>query len=189
MYVNTTTGIRATRTGKTGRRRAIQITGIAWKPLLLVLAAAILISVNTALADHPSWQQHSRSYDVHLGVVPASVTAKDREMMRMHRTVGHGRHQHTAMTHHVMVSVYRRSTKEPLHDANITAELVENDLIHKRETEKQLELMPMGGMPSFCNFFDLHWNGKYRVNVTIREPGKPVEKVTFVQAVYGLPES
>ena len=188
MFADKTNGIRATRIVKTGRTRAVQIVEIAWKPLLLILAAAILISINTALADHLSWHQQSRSYDVHLGVVSASVAEKDREMMRMHRIVGHGRHQHTAMTQHVMVSVYKKSTKSPLHDANITAELVENDLIHMRKTEKQLELMPIGGMPSFCNFFDLHWNGKYRVNVTIREPGKPVEKVTFVQAIYGLPE-
>ena len=34
----------------------------------------------------------------------------------------------------------------------------------------------------------LHWNGKYRIQVRIHEPGKSSEKVTFLQEVHDLPK-
>jgi hypothetical protein len=49
-------------------------------------------------------------------------------------------------------------------------------------------MMPINGMPTFCNFFELHWNGKYRINVTIDEPAKGLEMVSFLQEAAGLPE-
>jgi hypothetical protein len=56
-----------------------------------------------------------------------------------------------------------------------------------KKQQKPLEPMALPTGLTYCNFFDLHWDGKYRVHVTIRAPGKMPEKVTFVQEVYGLP--
>ena len=154
---------------------------------LLALLWMALSMANVASAAHVSWHERSLTYDVHFGVVPASAAQQDREMVRAHKIVGHGRHKPVGSTYHVMVAVFENTTQERVIDAEVVAELVESDLIHIKKQRKPLESMALPNGVTYCNFFDLHWNGTYRVHVTIRAPGKMPEKVTFVQEVYGLP--
>jgi hypothetical protein len=46
--------------------------------------------------------------------------------------------------------------------------------------------MTVSGTVTYCNFFDLHWNGQYKVRITIREPNERPEEVTFIQEIGGL---
>ena len=154
---------------------------------LLTLLWMALSLVNVASAEHVSWHQRSLTYDVHLGVVPASIVQQDRELVRLHKMVGHGRHKRVGSTYHVMVAVFESAKPGRVIDAEVVAELVESDLIHMKKQRKRLEPMELPSGVTYCNFFDLHWDGKYRVHVTIRAPGKTPEKVTFVQEIYRAP--
>lgn len=173
----------------TQRATASKTTGRAVAKLIfsVVLGTAMSFS-GSVLAEHISWHQQSRSYDVHLGVVPASVLDQDADLARMHRMATRGEHPRTLTTQHIMVAVFRKPGNERVVDAEVVVEIVESDLVHMKKTEKRLKMMPINGMPTFCNFFELHWNGKYRINVTIDEPAKGLEMVSFLQEAAGLPE-
>ena len=156
--------------------------------LVLSLTFAAMVMFNVASSEHLSWHQKTLDYEVFLGVVPASVARQDEKLVRLHKVARHGRARQGPTTYHVLVTIFRPSGTERVVDASVVAELVENDLIHLKRSEKPLEMMSMDGAVTYCNFFDLHWNGEYRINVKIREPGKGAEKVSFLQAVYDLPK-
>ncbi len=163
-------------------------SGLNRRLSLAVLLAMTAFFSSAVFAEHLSWHQQSRSYDVHLGVVPASVLDQDADLARMHRMAMGGEHLRTLGTRHIMVAVFRRPGNERVVDAEVVVEVIENDLVRVKKAEKHLKLMPVNGMPTFCSFFDLHWNGKFRVNVTIDEPAKGSEMVSFLQEASGLPE-
>lgn len=169
---------RATASKTTGRTVAKLIFSV-------VLGTAMSFS-GSVLAEHISWHQQSRSYDVHLGVAPASVLDQDADLARMHRMATGGEGLRTLSTQHILIAVFRKPGNERVVDAEVVAEVVESDLVHVKKTEKRLKMMPVNGMPTFCNFFDLHGDGKYRVNVTIDESGKRAESVSFLQEASGL---
>ena len=155
---------------------------------LLILLWAAMVIVNVASSEHLSWHQRTLSYDVFLGVVPASIARQDENLVRLHRMAPHGTAKQGRSTYHVLVTVFRPSGMERVVDASVVAEIVENDLIHVKRTKKPLEMMSIAGAVTYCNFFDLHWNGKYRIQVGIHEPGKSLKKVTFLQEVHDLPK-
>ena len=153
---------------------------------LAVLLATALFFSSVVFAEHLSWHQQSRSYDVHLGVAPASVLDQDADLARMHRMATGGEGLRRLSTQHILIAVFRKPGNERVVDAEVVAEVVESDLVHTRKTEKRLKMMHVRGMPTFCNFFDLHGDGKYRVNVTIDESGKRAERVSFLQEASDL---
>ena len=165
-----------------------KVSSLIWQFGLLILLWAAMAIFNAASPDHLSWHQRTPSYDVFLGVVPASIANQDENLVQLHRMAPHGTAKLGRSTYHVLVSIFRPSGMERVVDASVVAEIVENDLIHVKRTKKPLEMMSMAGAVTYCNFFDLHWNGKYRIHVRIHEPGKSSEKVTFLQEVYGLPK-
>lgn len=148
-------------------------------------AIAILMALaalpGAALADHLTWHKFSRSYEVHLGVATAEMADRDAELRLMHETSPHGKGQRTAGTRHIMIAVFDRADKSRIVDADVIAEVVENDLIHVKRTEKALDASQLSAGTHYCNFFGLHWNGQYHINFRIRRPGKAEESVTFLQ--------
>ena len=165
-----------------------KVRSLIWQFGLLILLWAAMVIFNAASAEHVSWHQKTLSYDVFLGVVPASIARQDENLVRLHGIAPHGTAKQGPYTYHVLVAVFRSSGIERVVDASVVAELVENDLIHVKRTNKPLEMMSIAGAVTYCNFFDLHWNGKYRIQVGIHEPGKSLEKVTFLQEAHDLPE-
>ena len=165
-----------------------KVSSLTWQFGLLILLWAAMVIFNVASSEHLSWHQRTLSYDVFLGVVPASIARQDENLVRLHRMAPHGTAKQGRSTYHVLVAIFRPSGMERVVDASVVAEIVENDLIHVKRTNKPLEMMSMAGAVTYCNFFDLHWNGKYRIQVGIHEPGNSLEKVTFVQEVHDLPE-
>lgn len=148
---------------------------------VLATLFALVFLPGAAVAEHLSWNKFSRSYEVHLGIVTAGTADRDRDLRQMHRSVPHGKTRRTDATRHIMVAVFSRADGSRIENAEVTAEVVESDLIHVKRSEKALELMRLNSGASYCNFFDLHWNGRYRINVGIHEPGSNAEHVTFYQ--------
>jgi hypothetical protein len=88
------------------------------------VASALLILWVSAPADQISWNQQSRSYDVHLGVVPATILQQDEGLHRLHPGVAHRR----GFSRHILVAVFKRPGRERVQNAEVTAEVIENDL-------------------------------------------------------------
>ncbi len=152
--------------------------------LLLVLFYAPSAAVS---AKHISWHQYSESYEVHLGVVPASVADRDTALKQMHEIAPHGGVERTNALRHIMVSVFRRPGMERVYNVDISAEVIENDLIHMKREKKKLDIMMLSSGVTYCNFFTLHWNGMYEIKLRILEPGKGTEWITFYQEERDLP--
>lgn len=151
-------------------------------PLYATATFIVLFLVSsTALGDHVAWKKYSRTYEVNLGVVTAEVADRDGELRSMHAASPHGMARRSNGTRHIMVAVFKRADRSRVLNADVTTELVENDLVHVKRSEKALDTSNLSSGTHYCNFFDLHWNGKYRINVRIHEPGKNAETVTFVQ--------
>ena len=152
---------------------------------LSVLAVCLTALMSAApagvRAGHLSWHEYSQSYEVHLGVVPASVADGDSALIQMHKIAPHGSVKRTGALRHIMVSVFRRSGHERVSNANVSAEVIENDLIHTKRESKNLDIMMLPNGESYCNFFTLHWNGRYKINVRISEQGKNTEWLVFEQ--------
>lgn len=157
-------------------------------PWITVLFASLFYAVSAAAwAKHASWHQYSESYEVHLGVIPASVADRDSTLIQMHKIAPHGNVNRTDALRHIMVAVFRRPGMERVFNIDISAEVIESDLIHTRSEKKKLDLMMLPGGVSYCNFFTLHWNGIYEIKLRILEPGKGTEWVTFYQEEMDLP--
>lgn len=166
------------------RSKPHRISLYAW---LVVLLLVLFYAPSAAVwGQQTSWRQYSDSYEVHLGVVPASVADQDNALRQMHEMRAHGSVERTDSLRHIMVSVFRRPGGERVGNVDISAEVIENDLIHVKRAKKKLEIMSLSTGVTFCNFFTLHWNGNYEIKLRIFEPGKGTEWVTFHQEEAGL---
>lgn len=149
---------------------------------LKILLAAVFFAVSSsAWAVHLSWHEYSQSYEVFLGIIPSSTADQDSDLIRMHSRARHGKVERSGALRHVMVAVFRSPGMERVINADVSAEVVENNLIHTKREKKDLDIMMLPSGASYCNFFTLHWNGNYRVKLRISEPGKAPEWVTFDQ--------
>lgn len=147
----------------------------------VIVAVVMWAASAAAWAGHPGWHGYSESYEVHLGVVPASVADRDHDLRRMHEVAAHGGAERTAALRHIMVAVFRRSGNERVVNADVSAEVIENDLIHVKHQKKNLDIMMLPDGESYCNFFALHWNGRYQIKIRVSEPGKQTEWLIFEQ--------
>lgn len=155
---------------------------------LTVLLVALFSAASTAVwAGHVSWHQYSESYEAYLGVVPASMADQDSTLRQMHKMTRHGSVEKTEAERHIMVTVFRRPGMERVTSADVNAEVIENDLIHTKREKKDLDMMMLPNGASYCNFFTLHWNGKYQIKLRISEPGKSTEWLTFYQEERDFP--
>ena len=164
--------------------KSSEFEALRW--VLAISVVLLFFLPGAVLAEHLSWHKFSKSYEVYLGVVSAATADQDGDLRRMHKVAPHGKIQRTDASRHIMVAVFRQADMARLVNAEVTAKVVENDLIHVKRQEKALELMQLSSGASYCNFFHLHWNGRYRIDVDIREPGKSAEHVTFYQEEVNL---
>ena len=149
--------------------------------ITVTLAAVMWVAPAAVLSHELSWHEYSHSYEIHLGVVPASVADRDSALIEMHKIAPHGAVKRSEALRHILVAVFRRSGHERVVDAQVNAEVIENDLIHTKREKKSLDRMMLPNGESYCNFFTLHWNGRYRIRVSVAEPGREPEWVVFEQ--------
>ena len=155
-----------------GRIRAVSV--------ILVFLLGFFAFPNAVGADFAAFHEQSRSYDVHLGIVPAAQTAADAQLDRFHKMSGQHVEKFGDNTMHLLVAVFRKSDGGRVENADVFAEVVENDLLRVKRTRRTLNLRPLDGGTTYCNFFDLNRPGEYIVHVQVREEGLGTEMVTFV---------
>ncbi len=164
---------------------AARTYGLLLAVMLFILLWPGIALVNVAAAAHASWHEDSDRYDVHLGVVPATWVRADAVLAKAHPTAA----RQGGSSQHIVVTVWRKSDGKRVTEAKVFAEVIERKLWHWFNQEKPLKKMALNGMVTYCNFFDLQWNGTYKIRVRIQGPdilGEDI--VVFYQKIKGLPD-
>jgi cytochrome c5 len=110
--------------------------------------------------------------EVDLGIVPADTLRLFPEgaaEKTMHGGVPDG-----AGHYHLNVSLRDAATRAPIGDAKVRVRVAQ---VGMSGVTKALEPIVINNVPSYGNYFRLHWNSAYRISVDIRRPGakSPVE--------------
>ncbi|HEY2925380.1 hypothetical protein [Piscinibacter sp.] len=138
---------------------------------LLIASALVLAMLATwalsALAASDS--ALSRTVDgmtVYLGVTPSAV-AFERAGSRP-ESLAHGTKRPGKASQHLMVALVDAKSGSRIADAKVTANVTELGLGNE---EKRLELMTVGGTPSYGNHFTLKPGNRYTITVKVWRAG------------------
>lgn len=104
---------------------------------------------------------------VYLGVVPAEIVQghpKEHTEAQMH-----GGPPDMRGRYHVMVALFEQATGERITDAQLTATV---GALGLAGAEKKLERMIVAGATTYGNYFAMPNPGPYRIDISIRQPGK-----------------
>ncbi|MBI2294518.1 MAG: hypothetical protein HYU76_00390 [Betaproteobacteria bacterium] len=132
----------------------------AWK---WVVKAILLAAAGIAVGAHLDQHQVVGDMEIFYGMISAAeVRALPAAERAMHGGVPAGKGQH-----HLMVTLFDRTSKQRIADAEVWASVGEIGLA---TTRKRLEPMASGPM-SYGNYFRMDTPGRYRVRLEIRRPG------------------
>lgn len=79
-------------------------------------------------------------------------------------------------THHLIVHLEEEKTGKIISDASVTVSIHNPD---GTKVTKAMELMAIGGIPDFGNYFDFSDIGNYHIEVVITPKGGKAKKVLF----------
>ena len=137
-----------------------------------------LLSSNV-YASHPLQYQVVNGVAIYLTIMPAEILRghpKEHPESDMHpQTRVEGTNQH-----HIMVSLFNEKNGERLQNHIINAKV---SGINYEGPVRKLELMVMGGIRSYGNFFSMPKQGTYQVDLEIQQAGESeVVKAVFQYA-------
>ena len=136
------------------------VAGALVLAMLATWAVSALAASNTAL---------SRTVDgvtIHLGVMSSKMVF---ERAGSHpEGVAHGTRRPGKASQHVVVALFDAKSGSRISDAKVKADVTELGLGNE---EKTLELMTIGGAPSYGNHFTLKPGGRYAIKVSVWRPG------------------
>lgn len=149
---------------------------IARVPLrLLALLALLLAGISApATADTGSDSKTVDNVLIYMGLLPA-------EMIRGHppshaESTMHGGAPAGKREYHVVIALFDATTGKRISGADIRARVAEISLSGQ---EKKLDPMEIAGTETYGNYFLMAGNGPFRIDLTIRVPGRPEFKVEF----------
>lgn len=150
-------------------------------PLLVrtgaLLAGLALLVPAVAAGDDLQRAQVVDGMNVYLGVMSAAAIRARPNLVaeeRMHGGIPAGKD-----LYHVLVTLYDRATGSRIEHAEVHADVRPLGL---SGTERDLEVMHSGGVPSYCAYFHMSSGETYRVLVSIARPG--TTRVAHTQFVY-----
>lgn len=141
-------------------------------------AGCLALAAAAAAAPGFDNRQVVKGIAIYPGVLPATSAKApptfDTEM--------HGGTPQWGDQHHVVVALFDAPSGRRITDAEVRAAVASTRLPGKRVSgpQKQLELMPLGGTPSYGNYINMPAPGPYRIDLEVRRPGAPkFVKVSF----------
>jgi hypothetical protein len=144
-----------------------------------LLTAMLVILFSNVYASHPQQYKLVNGIAIYLTIMPAEMLrghSKEHPESDMHpkaRVEG-------ANQHHIVVSLFDAKNGDRLQNAIIKAKV---SGINFEGPVRKLELMVMGGIRSYGNFFNMPFAGTYQVDLDIQTEGKnEVIKVIFQYA-------
>jgi len=138
-----------------------------------------MILSSNVYASHPLQYQVVNGVAIYLTIMPAEILRghpKEHPESDMHpQTRVEGTNQH-----HIMVSLFNEKNGERLQNHIINAKV---SGINYESPVRKLELMVMGGIRSYGNFFSMPKHGTYQVDLEIQQAGESeVVKAVFQYA-------
>ncbi len=137
------------------------------KSTFLWIAALMIFSSNLH-ASHPQQSQVVNDIAIYLAVMPAEMLRghpKEHPESDMHSQARiEGENQH-----HIVVSLFNAKNGKRLQNVTINVKVTG---INFNGPIRKLELMLMGGVQSYGNFFSMPLAGTYQVELEIQQEGK-----------------
>ena len=141
----------------------------------LVLAMLATWAVSALAASDSALSRTVDGMTVYLGVTPSAV-AFERAGSRP-ESLAHGTKRPGKASQHLMVALVDAKSGSRIADAKVTANVTELGLGNE---EKRLELMTVGGTPSYGNHFTLKPGNRYTITVKVwRAGGRTPTEATF----------
>lgn len=132
-----------------------------------ILLASVILFFTSVYASHDDQYKEIDGYAIYLAVLPAEMLRghpKEHPESTMHSEQRlEGKNQH-----HIMVSLFEAKTGTRIQGAIVKARVLGKDF---NGLLKPLELMIMGGMQSYGNYFNVPRQGIYRIEIEIQPPG------------------
>jgi len=136
-------------------------------PIVLWITVLMIVSTNVP-ASHPQQYQVVSGIAIYLTIIPA-------EMLRGHPKEHPESEMHSqtrvedSNQHHIMVSLFNAKTGERLKNTLVKAKI---SGVNYEGPVRSLELMVLGGVQSYGNFFNMPLTGTYQVDLEIQQSGK-----------------
>ncbi len=132
----------------------------------LAQAAAVMLFVGTALADHSSGYKVADGLTIYYAVIPAEMLRAYPEgspEATAHASIPRGKN-----VDHLMVALFEGKSMERITDAQVTARVRETGL---GWSKKRLEPMMLYNASTYCNFFTFDNHALYTIVIDVRRPG------------------
>ncbi len=132
----------------------------------LALAAAVMLFVGTAVADHSSGYKVTDGLTIYYAVIPAAVLGaypKDSPEVIAHGSIPGGKN-----AHHLMVAVFEGKSMSRITDARVAVRVRETGL---GWAKKRLEPMTIADALTYCNFFTFDNHALYTIVIEVQRPG------------------
>ena len=137
------------------------------------ISGLLFLSVmSNSYASDSNWHAETKSYNVYLGVVPASVIKNNPLLIDREKTLHGGTHNTSSASQHIMVSIFTKSGNKRVQNATAIAKVKNKKLLGRLKIQKPLEKMRTSGTTTYGNYFELPKNGKYDVEVDIYQSNK-----------------
>ncbi|MHA1528915.1 MAG: hypothetical protein ACTSVG_07835 [Alphaproteobacteria bacterium] len=132
----------------------------------LAQAAAVMLFVGAAAADHSSGYQTADGLTIYYAVVPAEILRaypNGSPEAIAHQNIPRGKN-----VEHLLVAVFEGKSMARVTDARIAVRVRETGLGWSR---KPLEPRAFAGALTYCNFFTFYNHATYTIVIEVRRPG------------------
>ena len=132
----------------------------------LAQAAAVMLFVGTAIADHSSGYKVVDGVTIYYSVIPAEALRSYPKGSPEAAMLGDIRRGKNA--HHLMVALFEGKSMERITDAQVTVRVRETGL---GWAKKSLEPLTIADALTYCNFFTFDNHALYTIVIEVRSPG------------------
>lgn len=136
----------------------------------LILSFLVLVTPVAGLAQGGNFGGKTvDGITIYLGVTTAAAIAKNYPPGSPERTM-HGGIPVGGDWHHILIAIFDAKTGKRITDAEVTATVREVGLSGMTRT---LEKVNVAGYTTYCNYFEMEHGPLYRIDLSIRLPGRP----------------
>ncbi len=151
-------------------------------PTIIFMFLLVPAYANAADTD---WHKLSDTYQVYLGVVPASKIKENPYLVDNDVKLHGGIKEQGNYSHHVMIAVFDKKTNARINDATVIVEVRKKTLIGGRAEEKPLQKMITSGTITYGNYFTLYPKEAYEIEIKIYRPNQNgSEELEFIFEPY-----
>ncbi len=138
---------------------------------LTILAVTLLsASAGAVHADQLNRSVTKSGLTVHFGIMPAE---KAQSADRGANAPTESASGPARASYHLVVALFDKSTGERIDDATVTAKVTSPSHKSRAGTQvKPLQEMRINDTTTYGNYFDMPWQGRYRIDLSVKRKGR-----------------